>query len=90
MKMKFKYEIENGEDTYDIFIYEPTTEELKRALAVCIIKNASVKPVKDYIDLVINIIDNHDLVYDDNFLQYYEEDLQAELEDAAFKYYEEL
>ena len=84
--MKFKYEIENCEDTYDIFIYEPTTEELKRALAVCIIKNARVKPVKDYIDLVINIIDNHDLVYDDKILEYYEDNLKDEIESYAFKY----
>lgn len=75
---------ENGYD------FEPEKKDLLRALAIVMIKDARnnrEKPVESEIELVTKIIDINELVYDDNILEYYYDNLKDELLwDAREKY----
>ena len=58
--------------------YEATTDDLIKALAKCMVKHAGGELTKDNIQLFIKIISDLNLVYDDDILEYFAEDIETE------------
>ena len=74
-----------GEEDYNWFEFEPTTEELINALAIAMIKEERELPAHYTIMLISKIIETNNLHEDEQILDYYKELIKEILEPKALE-----
>ena len=74
-----------GEEDYNWFEFEPTTEELINALAIAMIKEEKAEPTEYLVMVVSSIINTTSLYSEDDILDYYRELIKEILEPKALE-----